>query len=244
MRRSLLALALAASTLAAAAQPALAHKVRQAGVAHKFTGSEAAEVRASGSGVQEFVYGPFTVTCEKARSIKTGTMTSWPSESFLVQMKYSECEATAALHNMEELELKAKFLTPVSLVYHANGFVEAGAGGTLTGGKLVGASAIEIALGGVFKCTIDVEPGTFPVKAIKKPEEMFEAASYKVEETTIEKGKKTSVRKTLAIKTALAKMTYELEGEFCEALSKTEGRTGSYTGSLLAELPKGSLGWE
>ena len=34
-----------------------------------------------------------------------------------------------------------------------------------------------------------------------------------------------------------------LEGEFCEALAKSEGKTGTYDGHLLAELPKGDLNW-
>jgi hypothetical protein len=62
----------------------------------------------------------------------------------------------------------------------------------------------------------------------------------------IEKGKKAGTTQTkLAIDTALTKMPYEFEGEFCEAFSKTEGKTGTYSGALLAELPKGaSLGFE
>jgi hypothetical protein len=141
MRRSLLAPALAASALAVAATPALAHKSHTAGVTHKFTGSEQTEVHAVGTGEQEFKYGPFTITCEKAKAVKgTGTST-WPSENLFVEVKYSSCEASAALHGMEELELKAKFLSPVSLNYHANGFVEAGSGGTVTAGKLEAASS-------------------------------------------------------------------------------------------------------
>jgi hypothetical protein len=244
MRRSLLAPVLAVSALALAATPALAHKSEQAVNTHKFTGSSQVPVRAAGTGEQDFSFGPFAVTCESAKSVKGIGTSTWPSETLFVEMKYSGCEATATLHGVGELELKAKFLSPLSLNYHSNGFVEAGAGGTVVGGKLEGAGEVEIALSGPFKCTIDVEPGTFPLKAIKKAEEQYEAAQYKVEEVTIEKGKKTSVENKLAIATALTKLTYEFEGEFCEAFSRTEGKSGSYSGALLAELPKASLGFE
>jgi hypothetical protein len=244
MRRLLLAPVLAASMIAIAAAPALAHKVAQPAVAHKFTGSEAIEVRAKAAGEQDFMFKPFEISCEKAKSLKGSGTATWPSQNLFVEMKFSGCEATAALRGMEELELKAKFLTPVSLNYNANGFVEFGSGGTITGGKLEGAGAVEIAVSGAIKCTIDVEPGIFPIKAAKKPEEQYEAATYKVEEIPFEKGKKTGVQDKLAIGTALTKMPYELEGEFCEALDKTEGKSGSYSGSLQAELPKANLGFE
>jgi len=244
MRRLLLAPVLAASVMSIAAAPALAHKKAQAAVAHKFTGSEAVEVRAKGTSEQDFTFGPFEVSCEKAKSLKGSGTATWPSQNLFVQMKFSGCEAVAALHGMEELELKAKFLTPVSLNYNANGFVEFGSGGTINGGKLEGAGEVEIAVSGAIKCTIDVEPGIFPIRAEKKPEEQYEAATYKVEEFPFEKGKKTGIQDKLAIGTTLAKMPYELEGEFCEALSKTEGRSGAYSGSLQAELPKASLGFE
>jgi len=244
MRRSLLAPALAASALAIAATPALAHRAAVAAAPHAFTGSEQLEVRASASGAQTFTFGPFAVTCEKAKSVTGHGTAMWPSQTLAVEMKYSGCSAVAMLHGMGELKLKAKFLTPLTLNYHSNGFVEAGAEGTVVDGKLEGAHEAEIALSGAFKCTIDVEPGTFPARAIKKPEEQFEAATYKVEEEKIEKGKKVGVQDKLAITTALSKMAYEFEGEFCEALSKTEGKSGSYSGALLAELPKANLGFE
>ena len=50
--------------------------------------------------------------------------------------------------------------------------------------------------------------------------------------------------KKLAIATALTKVPYELEGEFCEALPKTEYKNGSYASSLVAEIKKGSISWE
>ena len=50
--------------------------------------------------------------------------------------------------------------------------------------------------------------------------------------------------KKLEISNALTKVPYALEGEFCEALPKTEYRAGTYTGSLVASIKKGDIGWE
>ena len=69
--------------------------------------------------------------------------------------------------------------------YHANGVVEIGSGGTIKEGRLEGASEIEIALKGPFKCTIDIEAGTYPAKALKKPEAEYTAARFSNEETTV-----------------------------------------------------------
>jgi hypothetical protein len=240
MRRSL-APALALSVLALAATPAVAKKAEPLNP-HNFVGSGSVEPRFTGESA-EFALKPFTITCEKAKSTASGVTPAFPSKTLTAVIKYSGCEAEATL-NKAEYELKAKFLEPVTFNYRANGVVEMGAGGTVKEGKLEGAGTIEIAVKGPFKCVIDIAAGTYPTKALKKPEAEFEAAKFTNEEETIEKGKTSVVVKKLAIATALTKMPYELEGEFCEALPKTEYTTGSYTGSLVAEIKKGSIGWE
>ncbi len=132
----------------------------------------------------------------------------------------------------------------MTLNYHANGVVEIGAGGTVTKGKLEGAGEIEIAVKGPFKCTIDIPPGTYPSKSVNKPEAQYEATKFTTEEEAIERGKTSIVLKRLELGTALTKVPYELEGEFCEALPKTEFTAGTYEGSLLAEIKKGQISWE
>lgn len=236
MRRHLLAAMLAGATLAVAASPAIA-------VAHTFTGSESAAPKFAGE-TEEFVLKPFTVSCEAAKSSKTSTPPTFPTSSLLAEVKFSKCSATATLGGTGEHELKARFAAPVDINFHANGYVEIGSGGKVTAGKLEGAQPIEILFSGEFKCSVDIEPGIFPLKAEKRPEETYEAAKYTPEEVTVQKGKKVVVKHKLAIALALSKMPYEIEGEFCETFSKTEGKAGSYTGKLLAELPKGNLGWE
>ena len=212
MRRSL-APALALSALALAATPAVAAKTEPPNP-HKFVGSESVEPRFTGE-AQEFALKPFTITCEKAKSTTSGVTPTFPSKTLTAVVKYSGCEAEATL-NKAEYELKAKFLGPVTFNYHANGAVEMGAGGTVKEGKLEGAGAIEIAVKGPFKCTIDIPAGTYPAKAVRKPEAEYEAAKFNNVEETIETGKGPVVVKKLAISTALTKVPYELEGEFAK----------------------------
>jgi hypothetical protein len=239
--RTLLVAALSLMAFGGSAATAGAAKVEPPNP-HKFVGSANVEPKFTGES-QEFVFKPFSITCEKAKSTTSGVTPAFPSKTLTGVVKYSGCEAEATL-NKAEYTLTAKFVTPVTLNYHANGFVEVGAGGTVTEGKLEGAGPIEIAVKGPFKCTISVAAGTYPVKALKKPEAEFEAAKFTNQEETVVKGKGTVVVKKLAIATALTKMPYTLEGEFCEALPKTEFTSGTYTGSLLAEIKKGDLSWE
>jgi hypothetical protein len=240
MRGSLVP-ALAIAAVALAATPAVAQKTELPNP-HKFVGSENVEPRFTGE-TQEFALKPFTITCEKAKSTASGVTPTFPSKTLTAVVKYSGCEAEANL-NKAEYELTAKFLGPVTFNYHANGVVEIGAGGTVKEGKLEGAGEIEIAVKGAFKCVIDIPAGTYPPKALKKPEGEYEAAKFANEQETIETGKGSVVVKKLAISTALTKVPYELEGEFCEALPKTEYTAGSLTGSLVAEIKKGDIGWE
>jgi hypothetical protein len=238
MRRSLTA-GVAAFALALAATPALALKTEPPNP-HHFVGSEAKEPRLSGE-TAEFGLKPFTVTCSKERSTTSGVTPTFPSKTLTAVIKYSGCEAEAKV-GKAEYELKAR-LAPVTFNYRANGVVEVGSGGTIKEGKLEGAGPIAISVKGAFKCTIDIAAGTYPAAALKKPEAEFEAAKFENKEETVEHKKVMETIKKLAINTALTKLPYKFEGEFCEAFSKTEGN-GTYTGSLLAEIKKGSISWE
>lgn len=242
MRRSLVP-ALALSTLALAATPAVAARTRsEAPNPHKFVASANVEPKLVGEG-QTFDFKPFEIECERAKSTTSGVTPTFPSKTLTAVVKFSGCEAEATLHGAE-YELTAKFLSPVTLNYHANGVVEMGAGGTVKEGKLEGAGEIEIAVKGPFKCIIDIPAGTYPAAALKHPEAEYEAAKFANMEETIETGKGSVVVKKLGINNALTKVPYELEGEFCEAFPKTEFTKGTYTGPLVAEIKKGSIGWE
>jgi hypothetical protein len=237
MRKAIPA-ALAVAALAVAAVPATATEPPNP---HTFTGSANVEPKFAGVGIQEWALKPFTVSCEKAKSTASGVTPSFPSKTLTAVVKYSGCEAEALI-GKAEYELKAKFVSPVTINYHANGYVELGSGGTVTEGKLEGAGPVEIAVKGAFKCTIAIAAGTYPANAAKKPEAEFEAVKYTNKEETV--GKKLTLVKTLGIANAVSKMPYEIEGEFCEALPKTEFTNGTYTGSLVAQIKKGNIGWE
>jgi hypothetical protein len=240
MRRSL-APALAITALALAATPAVAAKTEPPNP-HKFVGGQNVEPRFTGE-TQVFNLKPFTITCEKAKATTSEVTPTFPARTLTAVVKYTGCEAEATL-NKAEYELKAKFLSAVTVNYHANGVVEMGAGGTVKEGKLEGAGEIEIAVKGPFKCTIDIPAGTYPAKALRKPEAGYETAKFHDIEEPVETNKGPALVKKLGISTALTKVPYELEGEFCEALPKTEYTNGSFTGSLVAEIKKGSIGWE
>jgi hypothetical protein len=243
MRNTLVAATALVVALLALAAPAGAQKKAQTPNPHKFVASANAEPRFSG-GTQEFQFKPFTITCEAAKSTPSGVTPTFPSKTLTAVVKYSGCEAEAKIAS-SEYELKARFLSPVTFNLHANGYVEMGAGGTVKEGKLEGAGPIEIAVKGPFKCLIDVEAGTYPAKALTKPEGEYEAVKYKDEEVTVEKGHKGPVvEHKLGIAAALTKLPYELEEEFCEALPNTEGTSGTYTGALTAEIKNATIGWE
>jgi hypothetical protein len=209
---------------------------------HRFVGSPNAEPKFSGEG-EEWVVKPFTVSCEKAKSTPSGVTPTFPSKTLTAVLKFSHCEAEALI-GRAEYELKAKFLAPVTINYHANGYVEMGSGGTVKEGVLENAGPIEILVKGPFKCLISISPGTYPIGATKKPEAEWEDVKYTNQEETVEKGKKTELVKRLGISNAVSKMPYEIEEEFCEALPKTEFTNGQYNGPLVAEIKKGSIGWE
>ncbi len=184
--RHLISAAVALTALALSATPAIAQKTEPPNP-HQFVGSASAEPKFAGES-QELVLKPFTITCEAAKSTKPGITPTFPSKTLTAVVKYSGCEAEATL-NKAEYELKAKFLSPVTFNYHANGYVEVGAGGTVKEGKLEGAHEIEISVKGPFKCTIDIPAGTYPVNEANKPEGNYEAVKYTNKEETVEKGK-------------------------------------------------------
>ncbi len=237
--RQLFAAALALVALAVGATAAFA---KPAPNLHKFVGSPNAEPKFTGEG-GEFALKPFTIVCEKTKAQKSGIVPTFPSKTLTAVVKFSECEAEALI-GKAEYEMKAKFLTPITFNYHANGAVEIGSGGTIKEGKLEGAGAVEIAVSGAFKCTISLAPGTYPASFLNRPEGEFEAAKFTNKEEKIEKGKTSVVVKKLEIADDLTKMPYELEGEYCEALPKTEYTSGTFEGSMLAEIKKGSISRE
>jgi hypothetical protein len=214
--------------------------------AHQFTGSASEEVHAVGVGTQEFAFKPFKITCEKAVSVKTHSDVTFPAPALFLAVKYSDCVTkNAKFHKVELPPVKTTFITPVDYEFHANGFVETGAESE-SASEVTNAGAVEISMKGAFKCVISWEPQTVPIKAIKKPTEQFEAALFENVEEKAENTKRfpLGIQNEVLVKSDLKSMHFELDEGICEEFESTEGKTGSYVGTLRADLNKGNLGWE
>ncbi|HUA12410.1 MAG TPA: hypothetical protein VMA83_10435 [Solirubrobacteraceae bacterium] len=229
---------LTAAALAAA--PAIAHKTETPNP-HRFTGTAAVAPRFVGE-EQELTLKPFVVTCEKAKSTKATPAASFPSSNLAAVVKFGECTATGTIAKTE-YELEAR-VSAITVNYHANGALEMGSGGTIEGGKLVGAGPIKVSMTGAVKCTISLAAGAYPAGYGKRPQGEFEAATFSDNEETLGSGKHERTVGKLEISTELGKLPYTLEGPFCETLPKTEMKSGVFTGSLEASIHDGSIGWE
>jgi len=200
-------------------------------MAHEFTSPQGpSEPKATG-GEQSFLFRPFRITCESARSATIGAATTWPSATLTLQVKYSKCKTHAGkVGKTEGPGIPTRFEAPVTLTYHANGFVEVG--------------SIAIAVGGNFKCKIAAEPQTIPSKAIKHPTEEFTAATF-LDESLPTKSKKMPIQEVVSVSNAAVKgIHYTLEEGFCEELEMTEGKGGSYSGTLQASIKSADLIWK
>ncbi len=219
--------AITAVAAAVAASAALAVPA----TAHEFTSPQGpGETRAIG-GEQEFHFRPFHVTCEVAHSVKTESLAEWPSQTLTLTVKYSKCSTHAGrVAKTEGPGIPTHFNEPVTLTYHANGYVEVG--------------AMSIHVGGDFKCTISTEAQTIPAKALKHPEEEFMAAAF-VDEEIMTESKKLPIQDVVSVNNAEVKnIHFTLEEGFCEELEQTEGKSGSYTGTLQASVPHADLSWK
>jgi hypothetical protein len=225
MRRVHAVMTLAATVAAAAALAAPA-------MAHEFNSPQGpSEPRAVGVGAQSFVFRPFRVTCESARSVTAGQTTTWPSPTLTLQVKYSKCKTHAGkVGKTEGPAIPTHFEAPVTLTYHANGYVDVG--------------SIAITVGGNFKCKIATEPQTIPAKAVKHPTEEFTAATF-LTESIATKSKKLPLQEVVSVSNGEVKrIHYTLEEGFCEELEMPTGTGGSYSGVLQASISKANLNWK
>jgi hypothetical protein len=115
MRHFKIAVGLAMAALALSATPALAHEFISTGGATKGVGEE-----------QIFKLGPFKIECASATS--RGSAVAGSSQTLFSSIKMRKCTTAASLGG-NPIALKTKFLTPLDVEYHANGFVEIGSEG-------------------------------------------------------------------------------------------------------------------
>lgn len=237
-RSSLVAAALALAGLLPAAQPVAAFEL-----SHRFTGNQTGEVRAVAVGAQEFSFGPFQITCLKARASKTLIATAFPSQTVDVAVLFGKCTSEPVTVAKKKLPAaKAVFLSPLNIDFHANRWAEIGAedeGGEVTG-------TVEIDAGGGNGCMISWGPQTVPAGQLKEPNIEYEAALYETLREKVEGKKKfpLGVRERLLVTSTFSKMTFSLAKGACAQLSRTELKTGEYEGALRAEVGQADLGWE
>jgi hypothetical protein len=199
--------------------------------AHEFKGPPAsAPAVAVADGPQTFLFKPFRVTCEKATSNGAAVASNFPSQTLTLEMTYRRCTTHAGkVAKTEGPGIPTRFLGPVTLTYHANGFIEVG--------------SIAIAVGGDFKCNITTEEQTIPSKAVKKPTEEFTATSF-TDELVATKSKKLPMQSQVVLhNNAVKGIHFTLSEGFCEELEMTEGKGGSYSGALKADVKNTNLLW-
>jgi hypothetical protein len=225
MRRFRIAAGLAVAALAVSATPALAHEFISSGGPTKGKGEE-----------QIFKLGPFKIECKSAKS--KGSTVAGGSPTLFTEIKLRGCVTFASLGG-NPIELKTKFVTPIAVEYHANGFVEIGSEGEeVEGNTTLKGGTIEVKIK-TLKCVIKLPEQTLPKGAIKKPEGEFEAATYSNEEE--EKGKRKFDK--LAIDNEWKGIHYEYGQGQCESfkVSEEERGSGRFEGELIEEVPGGNL---
>jgi hypothetical protein len=241
-------LALATCVCATTAAAAMGQKVfRATRLPKPITEVEPAKTAGHEVGQQAFQFGPFKIKCEKAAA--KGLVDKETFKDFSTQIKFGKC-LTEAHFGTFTGGLKTRFNEgkAVSFVYHINGFAEVGEAPEGTEVKISGGEANFKISGKI--CKINWPSQTVPTKAVKDPEGEFSAAVYSNEDVPNEHLTKfpTGLQRKLVIANEFKGMSYEFEegqcvgeGGFEEEASKTEGKTGKYSGTLREETVGGNL---
>jgi len=222
MRHFKIAMVLAVAVLAVSAAPALAHEFISSGGPTKGKGEE-----------QVFKLGPFRIECAKATA--KGTSVAGSQQTLFSEEKLRSCTTEAHI-GANPIFLKTKFVTPLDVEYHANGFVEIGSEGeeVEVGNTTLKGGTIELKIKAI-KCVITLPEQTLPKAAEKKPGGEFEAATYSNEEE--EKGKHKFNK--LSISNEWKGIHFEYGEGQCEGFksSEEERHAGKYEGELIEEVP-------
>jgi hypothetical protein len=244
MRHLRLGVGLLATTcaLAVGASPALAHE---------FIASKAGKTHGTSESEQLFRFGAIKIKCLKTSA--KGAVAAGASKTYATSIKYTKCLTSAKVGN-HEIFLATRFLTPLAIEYHANGFVETGSEITEEEGKAViagGSAEIKINTGRtrentVSECHLSWPEQTIPLKAERKPEGEYSSATYSNEALPhlVTRAFPDGLQHDILISNAFKGIKYNLEGEPCEEWGKQEGpegNEGTYTGSFPQILAGGNL---
>jgi hypothetical protein len=241
-----LGLLAATSALAFGAAPALAHE---------FIASKTGKTHGVEESEQNFKFGAFKIKCQKVSA--KGAVAAGGSSTYATAIKYNKCLTSAFVggSTKHQIFLATRWLTPLSVEYHANGFVETG-GGELeeVEGKAViagGSAELKVNTGKTeefekSECHISWPEQTIPLKAVKNPEGEYSSATYSnaAAPHKVSKAFPDGLMHYIVISNAFKGIKYTLEGEPCEEWGKEEGPEGgggTYTGSFPQFLALGNL---
>jgi hypothetical protein len=238
-----LGFASAVCALAIAATPALAHE---------FTASKTGKITGKTTTEQNFKFGPFRITCDKTKA--KGAVAAGSTTTLATTLKYAEC-TTEVKFGSKVAHVPTHFLSPLAIAYHSNGFVETGSETEEVEGEAVlagGEAEIKVYTGVLpgehekSRCTILWPEQTLPLKAAKKPEGEYSAATFSNVPTANPSLRKfpDGFQHSISVSNALKGIKYEFEGEPCEEWGKEEGSEGgggTYFGSFPEVLGGGNL---
>lgn len=238
-QRTLVALIATICAFALAATPALAHE---------FTATKAGKISGKVESEQKFKFGPFKITCEKATA--KGAVVAGGSTTFATAIKFGTCTTEGKI-GPKVIKLPTRFLTALAIEYHANGFVESGS--ELEGEAVLAGGSAELKVyTGVTeeheksRCNIVWPEQTIPLKAEKKPEGEYSAATFADAtrpETNLKKFPD-GFQHYVNVSNVFKGIKYEFEGEPCEEWGKEEGSEGgggTYTGGFPQTLTGGNF---
>jgi hypothetical protein len=222
-------------------------------MAHEFIASKTAKTHGAEESTQSFKFGPFKITCGKAKAEGAATEGGWPT--YATAIKYTKCLTAAFIGSSKhEIFLPTKWLTPLAVEYHANGFVETGEGLEEVEGKVVikgGSAELKVNTGKTeelekSECHIFWPEQTLPLKATKEPEGEFSAVTYSnaAQPHKVTKVFPDGLQHYIVISNTFKGIKFELEGEPCEEWGKEEGPEGgggTYTGSFPQFLNGGNF---
>jgi len=244
-RRKSIGLVVAVCAFALIATPALAHE---------FTASKEGKTHGAVESEQLFKFGPFKIVCEKASA--KGLAAAGGSSTYATAVKFSKCGTLVKFGSgNHETKLGTHWLTPLSIEYHANGFVETGNGELEeVEGKAVisgGSAELKVNTGKTLElekseCNISWPEQTIPLKAEKKPEGEYSSATYSNEVVPhkVTKNFLDGLQHYIVISNSFKGIKYSFEGEPCEEWGKEEGPEGgggTYVGSFPQFLSGGNL---
>jgi hypothetical protein len=249
MRHFRLGLGLLATTCAFAigAAPALAHEfiASKEGATHGVSETE-----------QVFKFGTFKIKCQKASA--KGKVAAGSSSTYATEIKFAKCLTSAFVGGTKhEIFLGTKWLTPLAVEYHANGFVETGSELEEVEGKAVlkgGTAVLKINTGRTSEfekseCHLSWPEQTIPLKAEKAPEGEYSSATYSnaTQPHLVNKSFPEGLQHYIVISNSFKGIKYEFEGEPCEEWGKEEGSEGgggTYFGSFPQILGVGNLEYQ